>query len=175
MTAFATLLVSLSSVATAASIDGISLEAGGGSKVQQLRFAVQKKWDKRWFQSNGTHIGGYWEGSIAQFRGNAYNNVPGQHQNITAIGITPVFRFQSDDLKGWYAEGGIGATVFSETYNNDDNRLATAFQFEDHIGAGYVFNNGWDLGLKIVHYSNGGIKKPNDGVDLLMLKLGRPF
>lgn len=175
VTALATLLVSISSLATAASIDGGSIEAGGGSKVQQVRFSVQKNWEKRWFQSNGTHLGGYWEGSIAQWRGKAYRDVPGDRQNITSIGITPVLRFQSDDLKGWYAEGGIGVHLFSELYNNDNNQLSTAFQFGDHLGTGYVFNNGWDLGLRIVHYSNGGIKRPNSGVNLLTVKLARPF
>jgi lipid A 3-O-deacylase len=156
-------------------IDKASLEAGGGAKVQMLRVGVQKDWNQRWFQSNGTHIGGYWDASIAQWRGNAYQNVDGRHQNITNIGFTPVFRFQADDLTGWYGEAGIGLNLLSKRYDNDSNRLSTAFQFGDHLGAGYVFANQWDVGMKIQHFSNGGYKKPNSGVNFLVLKVSRPF
>jgi len=156
-------------------IDNASFEVGGGAKVQMVRFGVQSDWSRRWFQSNGRHLGGYWDTSIAQWRGNAYRNVDGQKQNITNIGFTPVFRYQSDDLKGWYAEGGIGVNLLSELYNNDDNRFSTAFQFGDHIGAGYVFDNQWELGMKIQHFSNGSIKKPNSGANFLLVKLAKPF
>ena len=156
-------------------IDNASLEIGGGAKVQMVRVAVQADWSKRWFQSNGWHLGGYWDASLAQWRGNAYRDVDGQHQNITNIGFTPVFRYQRDDLKGWYGEGGIGVNLLSELYNNDANRLSTAFQFGDHIGAGYVFDNQWEVGMKIQHFSNGSIKKPNSGVNFLVLKVSRPF
>lgn len=156
-------------------IDNASLEVGGGAKVQMVRFGVQADWQKRWFQSNGWHLGGYWDASIAQWRGNAYNDVDGQHQNITNIGFTPVFRYQADSLRGWYVEGGIGVNLLSELYNNDSNRLSTAFQFGDHVGAGYVFDNQWEIGAKIQHFSNGGFKKPNGGVNFLVVKVSRPF
>lgn len=151
-------------------VDSASLELGGGAKVKMVRVAVQKDWDKRWFASNGYHLGGYWDANFAYWRGSRYKNVEGQDQDIAVVGVTPVFRYQRDDKLGWYAEGGIGVSLFSELYNNDDNRLSTAFQFADHIGAGYVFNNKWDLGARIQHYSNGGIKRPNSGANFLLVK-----
>lgn len=171
----AVLTMLLPRLAAAATVDGISLEAGGGAKVQMLRVAVQKYWTRKYFQSNGTHIGAYWDFSLAQWRGNAYKDVDGQHQNITNIGVTPVLRFQSDSLKGWYVEGGIGFNLLSERYDNDSNFLSTNYQFGDHVGVGYVFDNKWELGMKLQHFSNGGFKKPNSGVNFLLVKLARPF
>lgn len=156
-------------------VDSASFEAGTGSKVRMARVAVQSNWDKQWFASNGRHLGGYWDLSAAYWRGSAYRNVPGQHQNIGVIGITPVFRYQRDDKLGLYVEGGIGANLTSELYNNDDNRLSTAFQFGDHLGIGYVTPTRWDLGLKIQHYSNGSIKKPNSGVNFLVVQARYQF
>ncbi|MFL6707469.1 MAG: acyloxyacyl hydrolase [Massilia sp.] len=155
--------------------DSAALEVGAGSKVQMIRLSAQKNWDRAWFESNGTHLSGYWDANIAQWRGNAYRGVPGDHENITVINLTPVFRFEASDKKGWYGEGGIGVSLFSKLYNNDDNRLSTAFQFGDHLGAGYVFANKWEIGAKIQHYSNGGFKKPNSGVNWFVLKVARPF
>ena len=155
--------------------DSAAVEIGAGSKVQMIRFSAQKNWERSWFESNGTHLSGYWDANLAQWRGNAYRDVNGQHQNITVVNLTPVFRFERADKKGWYGEGGIGVSLFSELYNNDSNRLSTAFQFGDHIGAGYVFDNKWELGAKIQHYSNGGFKKPNSGVNWFIVKAAYHF
>ncbi|SHH57439.1 acyloxyacyl hydrolase [Massilia sp. CF038] len=163
------------SSAFAAGLDGASLEYGRGPEVAMVRLAVQSNWDKRWFESNGTHVAGYWEGSLAQWRGDAYQNIEGQRQNITSIGITPMFRLRADDGKGWYLEGGIGLHLLSKLYDNDSNMLSTRYQFGDQLGVGYAFRNGWETGMTLVHYSNGGIKKPNSGVNFLMLRAAKSF
>jgi hypothetical protein len=155
--------------------DSASLELGGGDKVQMIRIAGQKDWNKNWLASNGRHMSGYWDFNLAQWRGNAYRGVDDQHQNITVIGVTPVFRYERDDKRGWYAEGGIGASLFSQLYDNADNRLSTAYEFADHIGLGYVLDNKWDLSARIQHYSNGGIKHPNSGVNWFVLKAAYRF
>lgn len=156
-------------------IDSASFEFGSGAKVQMARVGAQSDWNRRWFASNGTHLSGYWDASLAQWRGTAYRNERGRHQNLTNIGFTPVFRFQRDDKLGWYAEGGIGLNLLSELYNNDSNRLSTKFQFGDHLGAGYVFNKNWEIGVKVQHFSNGGYKKPNSGVNFFVVKAAYRF
>lgn len=155
--------------------DSASLEFGTTSKARMVRLGAQSQWEKQWFVSNGTHLSGYWDLSLAQWRGTAYRNIPGETQNITNLGFTPVFRFQADNKLGWYAEGGIGLNLLSKRYDNDGSELSTKFQFGDHVGTGYVFANRWDLGMKVQHFSNGGYKKPNGGVNFLVLKAARPF
>jgi lipid A 3-O-deacylase len=156
-------------------VDSAAVEIGAGSKVQMMRFSAQKNWQKSWFESSGSHLSGYWDLNLAQWRGNAFQNVSGQHQNITTVGLTPVFRYERADKLGWYGEGGIGVSLLSKLYDNDDKRLSTHFQFADHIGAGYVFRNDWEIGAKIQHYSNGGYKKPNSGVNWLVVKAAYRF
>lgn len=170
----AALTMSFSAVGVS-SLDSASVEVGSGSKVRMVRVGLQSHWEKRWFQRNGRHIGAHWDLQLAQWRGTAYQNVIGQHQHLTDIGLTPVFRWQADDRKGWYAEGGIGVHVLSRLYDNNDDWLSTRFQFGDHLGAGVVLANGWDLGVKVQHFSNGGIKRPNSGVDFIVFKAGRAF
>ena len=169
--ALAALFMSLPCLA----IDGASFEAGGGDEVRMVRLGVQSNWQQRWFQSNGTHVGGHWNAALGQWRASAWDHVPGQRHTITAIGLTPVFRWQSDDLAGWYAEGGIGLNLLSRLYENNGDHLSTSFQFNDHLGAGYVFKNRWDLGVKFEHFSNGGIKKPNSGVNFVLVRLAYQF
>ena len=171
----AALAAPLSALAAAPAVDSVSLEYASGTKVKLARVGVQSQWDQRWLQRSGRHLGAYWDLQLAHWRGRAYQNVMGQHQDITDIGLTPVFRWQADERKGWYLEGGIGVHLLSELYENDGNSLSTRFQFGDHVGAGYVLGNGWDLGLKLQHFSNGGIKTPNSGVNFIVFKAARAF
>jgi hypothetical protein len=171
----AAFFVTQSSVAQDTLFDSASFEFGTGSKIRMARVGVQSDWDKRWLASNGRHLSGYWDATLAYWRGTMRNGVPGARQHIGVIGLTPVFRYQRDDKLGWYVEGGIGAHLMSETYNNNNDRLSTAFQFGDHIGIGYVTPNKWDLAVKVQHFSNGSIKKPNSGVDFLVVKASRRF
>ena len=159
----------------ACALDSFSTEIGTGTKTQMLRVGLQSNWNQAWFESNGTHLSGYWDFNLAAWRGNAYRNVKGQTQNLYTVGATPVFRFENSNKLGWYAEGGIGANYVSDLYNNDGNQLSTHFQFGDHIGAGYVFGNKLDVGFKLQHYSNGGYKKPNTGVNFVVLKAAYAF
>jgi hypothetical protein len=156
-------------------IDSVSVDVGAGEHVQMIRFNAAKDWDTKWFQSNGTHLSGYWEASTGIWRENRYMNQVGEERKLWDIGFTPVFRFQNDNKKGLYYEGGIGVHMLSKLYNNSDNRLGTHFQFGDHIAMGYVFNNGWEAAVKLQHFSNGGYKKPNSGVNFVELKAAYHF
>ena len=156
-------------------IDSVSIDYGTAAKVQSVRLSAAKDWDVRWFQSNGTHLSGYWEASVGGWNEKQYKNVPGDTKHMWDIGFTPVFRFQNDTKKGIYYEAGIGVHRMSELYNNDTYRLSTLFQFGDQVGVGYVFDNKWEVAAKVQHFSNGGYKKPNTGINLLELKAAYHF
>lgn len=158
-----------------AAVDSISFETGSGSNTKIVRLSAQWKWERQWWRSNGTHIGGYWDLSLDRWREDSFQNVPGNSQNITVIGITPIFRFQNDSMRGFYAEAGIGAHFLSALYDNSGKQLSTRFQFGDHIGVGYMFPNNLDISLKFQHFSNGGIKQPNNGVNFSVLRVGYAF
>ena len=175
MAVAAALVVAQTAFADDKLVDSVSVDVATGSKVQMVRFSAAKDWDVKWFQSNGTNLSGYWEASTGIWRENAYMNQPGVERKLWDIGFTPVFRFQNDNKKGIYYEGGIGVHMLSKLYNNDDNRLSTHFQFGDHIGAGYVFDNKWEVAARLQHFSNGGYKKPNSGVNFFELKAAYHF
>lgn len=171
-----TVLSSLLMIApVSAAFDSVSVELGGGSNVSMIRAGVQWKWSQRWWQSNTTHLSGYWDTTVAQWRCYRHRDISGGRQNITAVGITPVFRLQHNSGKGLYGEAGIGVYLLSDLYHNGGRRLSTHLQFGDHIAFGYVFQNHLDLRLKVQHFSNGGFKKPNDGADFIILSASIPF
>lgn len=172
---FAANALLLAAHGTAQAVDSISAEVAGGEKVRMVRAGAQWQWDKQWLQSTNRHVGGYWDLTLARWQGTRFEDVPGRHQNITAIGLTPVLRWQGNSRRGWYLEGGIGVHYLSDLYDNNGDQLSTGWQFGDHLGLGYVFQNKMDLSVKIQHFSNGSFKKPNDGVNFAVIRLSYPL
>lgn len=155
--------------------DSASLEWATGNQTQMLRLGAQWLWKEQWLQSHGRHVGGYWDLTLAQLRGQHYKDRADARQDLVSVGITPVLRFQQDSKIGFYAEAGIGLHLLSDTYNNNQHILSGNVQFGDHIGIGYVFKNNLDISFKIQHFSNAGMQEPNDGVNLAVIKIGHTF
>ena len=151
----------------AQAVDGVAAEAGRGNGTDMWRVGVQWDWDKRWLQSGNWHLGAYWDLQLGQWSGKGKNT-------ITDVGFTPVFRFQQTrrDAISPYVEGGIGFHLISKTRLDEDRAFGSAFQFGDHIGAGVRFGERgrYDLGIRLQHLSNGGLKPPNDGINFTQLR-----
>jgi lipid A 3-O-deacylase len=158
-----------------AAVDGVAVQGGttGSGRTDIGRVSVQWDWSKRWFQAEGRHLGGYWDVALGYWKSNVR---PGQNDEITDIGVTPVFRFQSNDLTGFYLEAGVGFHWLSKS-RIGDRRFSTQFQFSDHAGLGYRFGarGAYDLGYRFQHLSNANIKKPNDGIDFHQVRLQYHF
>jgi len=157
----------------ALAVDGVALEGGRGDGTDMGRIAVQWDWKSRWFQGQNWHLGGYWDLGLGYWRRDA---PPGQNEDITEIGLTPVLRFQQNDLKGPYFEGGIGFHLLSRT-SLGSARFSTKFQFGDHLGFGYRFGvkGAFDLGYRFQHLSNTDIKRPNRGINFHQVRLQYHF
>lgn len=150
--------------------NSVSVEYGTGNQTRIARGGLQWDWDKAWLDSNGTHLGGYWDLTLAEMQGRDWDGRPNNHHDVTDVGLTPVFRFESDDKQGLYSELGVGVNIMSPIYDNNHRRFSTAFQFGDHLGFGYQTSK-WSVGLKVQHYSNGAIKHPNPGANFAVLGL----
>ena len=164
----------LSVVAHAAqAVTGVSVEGGNGDGADMARVGIQWDWKRRWFEGREWHLGGYWDVAVGYWRRSAGS---GWNENITEIGVTPVFRLQRNDLKGPYLEAGIGAHLLSSTALGT-KRFSTRFQFGDHIGAGFRFGAraAFDLGYRFQHLSNAGIKRPNNGINFHQVRLQYHF
>lgn len=112
---------------------------------------------------------GYWDGEV-----DARKN---GEDHIVAVTSGPMFRWQyqpsSKTQHAYYLEFGIAASWLSGTIISD-RRLSTHFQFEDKLGLGLRFGGQqqYDIGLRATHYSNGSIKRPNNGVNMVLLSVG---
>ena len=160
----------------APAVDGVAVEIGkgDGTNTDMGRVAIQWDWKSRWLQGQNWHLGGYWDLGAGYWHRDHVR--PGQNEDIAEIGLTPVFRVQQNDLQGFYGELGIGFHVLSKT-SLGDKRFSTAFQFGDHLGAGYRFGakGAFDLGYRYQHLSNASIKRPNNGINFHQIRVQYHF
>ena len=161
-------LAALSIALPAHAVDGMSLEAGNGNGVDVWRVGAQWNWQKKWFTGGAWHVGGYWDLQLGQWRGASH---------VTDIGLTPTFRLEQSSGYGPYLEGAIGFHYLSGKNITAAKQFSTNFQFGDHVGAGVRFGDKgrYDLGLRLQHTSNGGIKHPNPGVNFALIRFQYRF
>jgi lipid A 3-O-deacylase len=155
-------LASLFVAPGAHAVDGLVLEAGrGDDQTYLVRIGFIDEWRKRERGGHEWHLAGYWE-----FTAGLWDN---KDESTADLGATPVFRLQR---KAIYVEGAIGFHLVS-TRISAARVFSTAFQFGDHLGAGMRFGPGrrYDLGMRVQHLSNGGLRKPNPGINFLLVRL----
>ena len=160
-------LLSFSALAPLAyAVDGISIEAGRSSEsTNTFRLAAQFDFGQTLWQtqSGNVRLGGYWDAGVRRWSG----------LDATTVGISPVLRLDfgsPNSAMTPYIEAGIGASYFTRSnFDKEDRDLGSKFQFEDRLGAGVRFADGSQLGLRIFHYSNAGIKSPNQGIETVSL------
>ena len=118
-------------------VDGVNFDLGGGDEsTTQLGVSAKWNWDAKWFTEGDWYVGGYWELGAGHWDGDS-----GRHRNdnITHIGITPVFCLTRHDklangVKPFF-EGAIGFHLMSDDKIGDKD-LGGNFTFGDHISAG---------------------------------------
>jgi hypothetical protein len=158
--------------------DAVSFEVGRGNEDTNLaRIGVQTNWPRRWRTQRAWTGSAYWDLQLGRWHGPL---LPGQaRQEIWDISLTPVFRLERAARTALvpYVEAGIGFHFLSEEQVTFRRRLGTHFQYGDHVGAGVRFGPRWryDASLRFQHLSNGGLARPNPGINFLQLRVAYHF
>lgn len=140
-----------------------------------MRVDFQKKWRHSWFDGGAWYLGGYWDTTLTRMKADI-----GHTGTVYGIGLTPVFRYQRDAALSSgvtpFAEAGFGVHLLNDTHVGT-NRLTTAFQFGTLFGLGVGFGDRgqYELTYQYTNLTNADLKKPNDGLDAHLLKLGYNF
>lgn len=126
-----------------------------------VRIGLQKDFQSRWWQSDVGFLTGYWDAGYTFWQGD-------KRSDNHSISLSPVlvYQFNADVFKP-YIEAGIGIALFEHTRIESRN-LGSSFQFEDRLGVGVRFYN-QALSVRATHYSNAGLKNPNDGIEAYSL------
>ncbi len=161
------LFIALSSPALSYALESTSLDLMAGNQTKVGRLGLQLDWQRQWFKGETTHLGAYWDTSYGSLREFQHQIFPGNTSNLHDVGIAAVFRYQRNDRTGFYAEAGTGPHYLSELYDSSGRRQGSRLILNSHAGAGFIWKNGMDLGLKAMHLSNGSVTQPNEAVSMV--------
>lgn len=130
-------------------------------------------WSPRQSVQQGA-LTGYWDVFLSNWHAPALNTGNGiGPRNYAQIGALYTWRYRFDHGNSpWFAEGGIGGSLMDPVYKTPDRSFSTAFQFTEVLGVGRSFgqDGAHELSLRVQHFSNAGIKKPNPGETFLRLR-----
>lgn len=130
-------------------------------------------WEWGWMRRVGDGVvAGHWDVEIGRW-GAERDTAGGGRALVTQVGVTPSLRWQAGDgLRGWFAEAGVGAHVVSPLYQSRDKRFSTRFNFGSHLAVGrrYGARDAHEWSLRVEHFSNAGIRRPNPGENFLQLR-----
>jgi len=145
-------------------IDSISLGIGKTAKKKNVyKISVQKNFKEKISLSDSLKFNGYFDFTLTKFD---YNE-----KNIYSVSFTPVFKYMFSKKHHYapYLFAGVGVSYFSDTIV-DNKDISTHFQFDDRLGVGFEKDN-LDFQLGYFHNSNASIKKPNDGIDMILFNI----
>jgi hypothetical protein len=152
-----------------------AVEFNTGNRTEVLRFDWLMPSRFAWEPSESSRIYLNWVSTAAYWRENRAGNVSDRSSSLIDLGLVPSFRWIGVDNTGWWGDVGIGLHGFTKRYDNNGHILSTNLQFASHLGLGYRFGDDFELGAKIEHFSNGGIKQPNDGINFFGVQFGHRF
>lgn len=160
-------ITSLFSAANAWEIEAAGGTTGDSQSV--IRIGVNQAWDAKFWDSSVGYFSGYWSLGLTHWEKGRYG------KNVGSVSFAPVFTYNFYTNSGFepFIEAGIGVAAFSKTRVGDQN-LGSAFNFEDRIGFGARFGD-HTVGVRAIHYSNAGIKNPNDGIESYSLYYSYKF
>lgn len=149
----------------------VSIESGYGYETTMWRLGTQHDFRRRRFGSSSLMGRVFVEGTAGIWWGGA---AAGDNRTIVDIGVTPVWQLlrETNGRVTPYLEAAVGFHHLSDTRLNRRVGLGSFFQFGDHAGAGLLFgrDHRFDLTFRFQHLSNGGVRRPNHGVNFSSLR-----
>ena len=145
------------------------VQGGVAEDAQSLTVGMSRDW--RWEkQYRYGHISGQWQGEVGRWHSDS--------QNSTQVGLTPAVRWRPNGWdNGWFIEGGIGLNVIFPKYDTRKKEFSTTFNFGDHVAVGKRFgaDQQHEWSLRVQHFSNARIEKPNPGENFLQFRYTQRF
>ena len=164
-------LIALMTVSAARADDeGISVFGGIGQGDRAVHIATLGA--TRSFRGSQARANDPWDvyGELAIGRWFVQND-----RSSMQYGLTPFLRYT--DRHGLFVEVGIGLNAITPIFRSRDHQFSTTFNFGDQLGFGWRFGTSREneIALRLQHFSNAGIKKPNPGQDFGVLRYARRF
>ena len=170
---FSLLLTVLSAANSGNASPSVALTLGSGTDADLAQVSLithRGFWGHQF--ANGWSASAHLEFGIAEVNG----KLSGANKGIVVVGVTPVLRFEPKSSPGFF-EFGIGANYFDQKRIHSNKSVGTNFEFGDLIGLGVKLGekDQFEIGYRLIHYSNAGISASNPGINFHQIRLQAGF
>jgi lipid A 3-O-deacylase len=149
---------------------------GGIARNATTSASVGLAWDWDWERlRRHAYVTGSTELFVSHWQARSF--VEG-YQGFQQIVLLPALRMRLDQGRSrWYLEAGIGASWMNRTYITPTNQFSTQWNFYDMLGVGYSWGKDrkHEVGVRLVHISNAGIREPNPGEEFVLFRYAQRF
>jgi hypothetical protein len=151
--------------------DAMFSQVGAGSATDAWSVGGQWHWRRAWALRDSLVLRGRWEIAFGRWR-TQFDDGRRDRSWTTQVSLVPTLRLTTPSGRGWYGEIGSGPALLIPVFQGRDRRFSTEFNFQSHLAVGYVLGDRGkhDLGLRIEHFSNAGIREPNPGMNFGSLR-----
>jgi lipid A 3-O-deacylase len=151
--------------------DALWFQAGAAPDSKMV--VVGATWHSTWrYYSSLGVLTTYLETSVGRWKNEVVRGTD-EKPDTTQVGITPVVRlFPSGGPQSWFVEAGVGGNLLMPLYKTRARQFSTVFNFGDHLGVGRLLGErrNREVALRIQHFSNASIQKPNPGQNFVQLR-----
>ena len=170
---FSLLLTVLSAANSGNASPSVALTLGSGTDADLTQVSLithRGFWGHQF--ANGWSASAHLEFGIAEVNG----KLSGANKGIVVVGVTPVLRFEPKKSPGFF-EFGIGANYFDQKRIHSNKSVGTNFEFGDLIGLGVKLGekDQFEIGYRLIHYSNAGISASNPGINFHQIRFQAGF
>lgn len=149
--------------------------AVGASDAYAASIGMTLPW-KQWTYGLGSgQVTGHWDLFASHWSSHTLRD---ERQRSYVIGVVPTLRWRGNQgLSAWFAQAGTGLAWSSAYYQSHDKLFSTRYNFATHLAIGTNFGaqREHEVMLRLEHFSNAGIKRPNPGENFLQLRYAHRF
>lgn len=153
---------------------GVFVEGGEGDHAVHAA-SIGAVWPWSWQHATAS---GAWAGYTEAWLSRWNARGAGGRSDFDHVGVAPMFRYRgAHGASPWFVEGGVGLIFMDRRFATPDKQFSTRWNFADTLGVGRNFGTRGqhEVALRITHFSNAGLKRPNPGQNLLRLKYAYLF
>ncbi|WP_159915984.1 acyloxyacyl hydrolase [Pantoea sp. 18069] len=136
---------------------------------------VTLPWQQWTYALGSGQITGHWDLFASHWSSRMTND---ERQRSYVFGVVPTLRWRgAQGQSAWFAQAGTGPTWSTAYYQSSNKRFSTRYNFATHLAVGTNFGarREHEVMLRIEHFSNAGIKRPNPGENFLQLRYAHRF
>lgn len=151
--------------------DGVFSQVGTGSATDAWSVGGQWHWRRAWALHDSLILRGRWEIAVGRWRADLEHGRRDESW-VTQLSVVPTLRLTGLRGRGWYGEIGSGPAMLMPVFHSRNRSFSTEFNFQSHLALGYTLGPAGqhDVGLRIEHFSNAGIRDPNPGMEIASLR-----